>query len=80
MYCIADSIQLAMEKLQLSFNALQKALINLKLVLNPIGHTCAFIVFLERGEMAPTAEGLDSEGSDTELGEREEEEEEDRDS
>ena len=45
-----------------------------------IGHTCAFIVFLERGEMAPTAEGLDSEGSDTELGEREEEEEEDRDS
>ena len=30
-----------------------------------IGHTCAFIVFLERGEMAPTAEGLDSEGSDT---------------
>ena len=34
LYCIADSIQLAMEKLQLSFNALQKALINLKLVFN----------------------------------------------
>lgn len=33
-YFIADSVQLAIENLQLSFNALQDAHINLKLVLN----------------------------------------------
>ena len=34
LYCIADSTQLAIENFQLSFIVLQKALINLKLVLN----------------------------------------------
>ena len=34
LYCIADSTQLAIDNLQLSFNVLQEVLINLKLVLN----------------------------------------------
>lgn len=34
LYCIADSVQLATEKLQLCFNVLQEALISLKLALN----------------------------------------------
>ena len=34
LYCVADSAKSAVEKLQLSFNALQNALVSLKLVLN----------------------------------------------
>ena len=36
LYCIADTVDEAIEKLQLSFNALQNSLIKLKLVLNDV--------------------------------------------
>ena len=34
LYCVADSVQLATERLQTAFNALQEAFFNLKLILN----------------------------------------------
>ena len=39
-YCIDDSVTLAMEKLQLAFNVLQNALVGLKLVLNASKTKC----------------------------------------
>lgn len=49
-YCIADSVQLAIENLQLSFNALQDALIGLKLVLN--ASKTKFMVFSRARDIA----------------------------
>ncbi len=43
LYCWADSIQLAADNLQLSFNALQEVLIELKLVLN--GDKTKYVIY-----------------------------------
>ena len=47
LYCITDSVQLATEKLQISFNVLQEALINLKLVLNEKRPNSCYSLVLE---------------------------------